>query len=308
MTADRGDQDSTLDLPESDSGTGWADEPIPDGRVGRDALLPRQDRSGDRLVGRSTVTRPRPPVDRDDDYYRDYERRRPSRMRRLFRPGRGMAFWVAVVAGTVAILLVVFNLLGFSLPNLFKKQTTDRSGPVLLIRIEDLARLETARGDFSVIIDIEQTRQLIPDWIYGNRTLFEAYGSVNAYVDLTNVTASGAPASAAARPGIVVDSTDPKKVTVTLPAPQLDTPNIDTNASQLIDAQTGLFNRFEKFVDPGSDNGLEMIQIAQQKIAQAAVTSGLLAEAQTHAKTVITDLLQSLGFTTIIINFLPGPS
>ncbi len=306
MTVARGDQDSTLDLPESDSGTGWADEPIPDGRVGRDPLLPRQDRSGDRLVGRSTATRPRPPVDRDGDYD-DYARRRPSRMRRLFRPGRGVAFWVALIAGTVAVLLVVFNLLGFSLPNLFKKQITDRSGPVLLLRIEDMARLETARGDFSVIIDIQQDRQFIPDWIYGSRTLFVAYGSVNAYVDLTNVTASPGP-SASAQPGIVIDSKDPKKVTVTLPAPQLDVPNIDTNASELYNSDSGLFNHIEAALDNGSDSSLEMIQLAQQKIAQAALTSGLLDEAQTHAKTVITDLLQALGFTTITINFLPGPS
>lgn len=306
MTVDRGDHDSTLDLPESDSGTGWADEPIPDGRVGREALVPRQDRSGDRLVGRSTVTRPRPPVDRDGDY-RDYDQRRPSRMRRLFRPGRGIAFWVALVAGTVAILLVVFNLLGFSLPNLFKKQTTDRSGPVLLLRIEDLARLETARGDFSVIVDIQQDRQFIPDWIYGSRTLFVAYGSVNAYVDLSNVTASPAP-SASAQPGIVIDAKDPKMVTVTLPAPQLDVPNIDTNASELYNTDSGLFNHIEAALSDGSDSSLEMIQLAQQKIAQAALTSGLLTEAQTHAKTVLTDLLQSLGFTTITINFLPGPS
>ncbi len=305
MTVDHGDHDSTLDLPESDSGTGWADEPVPDGRVGRDALLPRQDRSGDRLVGRSTVTRPRPPVDRDRDYDDDYARRRPSRMRRLFRPGRGVAFWVALVAGTVAILLIVFNLLGLSLPNLFKKQTIDRSGPVLLLRIEDMARLETARGDFSVVIDIQQDRQFIPDFIYSDRTLFVAYGSVNAYVDLSNVTASPAPTSST-QPGIVVDPKDPKKVSITLPAPQLDVPNIDTNASELYDTQTGLFNKFETLFYGNSDSSLEMIQLAQQKIAQAALTSGLLDEAETHAKTVLTDLLQSLGFTTITITFLPS--
>jgi hypothetical protein len=304
MTVERGGTEPTAQLPEVDSGTGWPDgESTPDGGNTRDTLpmhryrtdKSRTDRT--RTVERALVDRAaaRRTTDRDD--YDDD--RPPARRRRRWIPFAGTGrrvFWLAIVVGVIVILLLAGSLFGFfGLSNPFKSRTIDRSQPVLLVSIQDLSRFEAASGNFQVVIDVQEDRRFIPDILFSKRSLFVAAGSVNAYVDFTDI-GNGA---------IKVDPTNPKAVTVTLPAPQLEPASLDVNRSYLYAVQEGLINKVGDTFGGNPNDQQELYQLAQQKINAAALDSELRQRAADNTKAMLTSMLKSLGYTTIIVNFPP---
>jgi uncharacterized protein DUF4230 len=223
----------------------------------------------------------------------------PRRKRRGFvarRVGRwtGRAFWLASIAGAIVILLLLVTVLGKwpSISNPFKTQTIDRSQPVLLVSIQDLAKFEAASGNFQVVVDIEQNQRFIPDIIFSQRSLFVAAGTVDAYVDFSNLG-----------PNAVIASTDRKTVTLNLPAPQLDPANLDLSRSYVYASSSGIIQKFAGIFGGNTNQQQQLYLYAQQKIAAAAVDSQLGARAATNTKAMLTELLKSLGFTAITINF-----
>jgi hypothetical protein len=223
----------------------------------------------------------------------------PSRPRRGFFARRahrwtGRAFMLATIAGVVVVLLLLTTLLGKwpHLSNPFKSQTIDRSQPVLLVSIQDLARFEAASGNFQVVVDIQHDQRFIPDIILSQRSLFVAAGTVGAYVDFSNVG-----------PNDVITSTDRKTVTINLPAPQLDKPTLDLGRSYVYASSSGLINKLGDLFGSDPNKQQELYLYAQQKIAAAAVDSQLSDRAATNTKAMLMELLHSLGFTSITINF-----
>jgi len=246
--------------------------------------------------GRAGVAERTRRIDHDDDD-RDG---RPRRRRWVPFGGLGRrVFWLAMVAGAIVILLLVTTIGGFwpSLGNLFKTQTKDRSGPVLLVSIQDLARFEAASGNFQVIIDLQQDKSFIPDFLFNKRELFVAAGTVDAYVDFSQI-ASG---------DIVVSTTDPKNITVNLPAAQLEPPTLDLDKTYLYATQEGLINKIGDIFSNNAADQQQLYQLAQQKIAAAALDSQLTQRAQQNTKGMLEDLLKSLGYTTITVNFPSSP-
>jgi uncharacterized protein DUF4230 len=226
----------------------------------------------------------------------------PRRKRRGFVGRRvsrwtGRAFWLAVIAGAVVILLLLTTVLGKwpSISNPFRSQTIDRSQPVLLVSIQDLARFEAASGNFQVVVDIQQDQRFIPDIIFSQRSLFVAAGTVAAYVDFSNVG-----------PSDVVTSTDRKTVTINLPAPQLDKPVLDLSRSYVYASSSGLINKFGDIFGGDQNKQQELYLYAEQKIAAASVDSQLGQRAATNTKAMLTELFKSLGFTSITVNFAAG--
>src|ERR1051326_5385122 len=196
--------------------------------------------------------------------------RRGFRPMRVFRWGR-RAFWLAMVAAAVIIVVLVAGLVG-ALPHLsnpFAKQKIDKSQPVLLLSIQDLARFEAASGNYQVIIDVQEDRRFIPDIIFSSRSLFVAAGTVDAYVDFSQVPQSR-----------VVTSPDRKTVTISLPAPQLEPANVDPNRSYVYESSEGLINHIGDLFGGDKNKEGELFQLAQQKIGAAALDSGLLQRAE----------------------------
>jgi hypothetical protein len=262
----------TQEQPEVSSGTGW-----PDGST---------ERGPEMSSPVAVATRPDP----DDEA-------RPKRKgfigRRVSR-WTGRAFWLSVIAGAVVILLLLTTVLGKwpHLSNPFKSQTIDRSQPVLLVSIQDLARFEAASGNFQVVVDIEQDQRFIPDIIFSQRSLFVAAGTVDAYVDFSNLG-----------PNAVIASADRTTVTVNLPAPQLDPAALDLSRSYVYASSSGIIQKFTGIFGGNQNQQQQLYLYAQQKIAAAAVDSQLGARAATNTKAMLTELLKSLGFTTITVNF-----
>ncbi|MGH3877362.1 MAG: DUF4230 domain-containing protein [Actinophytocola sp.] len=192
--------------------------------------------------------------------------------------------WLA--RGVVAMIAVVLVLwLASLLPSLnpFATRTTDRSQPVLLQSVRNLAQFHAAVGDFQVVVDIEHDVPTLPDFIAGERTLFVAAGTVNAYVDLATLPTEA----------LRVDRTA-RSVEVRLPAAALAEPSLDNDRTYLVTQQRGLWNRTKAVFETPAQQ--EYYQVAADKISDAAREAGLTERATANTRDTLTGLFASLGF------------
>ena len=208
-------------------------------------------------------------------------------------PLRGLLWMMGVAAVVVAVVLGLQSVnLWPSFSNPFQDKTTDRSQPVLLKSIQDLARFTSASGNFEVVIDVQKDRRFIPDIIFNERTLFVAAGTVDAYVDFSTI-GEGA---------LTVDQTA-KTVQVRLPAPQLEKPSIDNDRSYVFAQQRGIVNRVGDLFGGDPNKQQQLYQLAEAKITEAAKSSELTGRAQENTEKMLKGMLTSLGYTTVTITF-----
>jgi hypothetical protein len=214
---------------------------------------------------------------------------------------RRFAIRLGLLAG--AIGLVVAVLLGAGVigswngfwpefQNPFREETTDRSQPVLLRSIQDMSRFTAATGNFEIVIDVERDRGVIPDLILSERILFVAAGTVDAYVEFGGL----------AENALVVNEAR-TAVQVTLPHPELESPNLDHDRSYVFSVQRGIANRVRDFFDTDPEGQQQILQLAEQRIAEAAEGSGLRERAEGNTRKLLDGMLRSLGFETVTITF-----
>ncbi|MCT2584304.1 DUF4230 domain-containing protein [Actinophytocola gossypii] len=189
---------------------------------------------------------------------------------------------VCAVAAVVALLLWLVS----RLPELnpFAEETVDRSGPAILQSVRDLSRYHAAAGDFQVVVDLEQDVPWLPDIIAGERTLFVAAGSVDAYVDLGGL----------ADDALTVDE-ERRTVRVELPPAELAKPNLDQERSYVYDQDRGAYNRIESLFSTPDQR--ELYVLAEDKIADAAERTRLTERAERNTRTMLTGMFSSLGYT-----------
>ncbi|GGO04615.1 hypothetical protein GCM10011576_06360 [Micromonospora parathelypteridis] len=211
--------------------------------------------------------------------------------------GGGAARGLLLLLGAAALAVVV--LLGIQatgfLPefrNPFAKEQTDRSQPPLLKSIQDLSRYVAAEGNFQVVVDTQNDRRNVPDFLLNERTLFVGAGSVEAYVDFTKIGE-----------GAVVQSADGKSVEIKLPAPQLGETNLDMEKSYVFAEQRGLLNRLGDLVGNDPNRQQQIYVLAEDRITSAARDSGLAARAQDNTRKMLEGLLRSLGYQQITVTF-----
>jgi hypothetical protein len=216
------------------------------------------------------------------------------------RPSRSgplrMAF-AAVAVGLVGLLLLIAAGRIFDISP-FGSRERDRSGPVVLTAIRDLADYHGASGSYQVLIDLQQDNKILPDILKGKRTLFLALGSVDAIIDFGQLGSNSVKVSA-----------DRRTVTLTLPHAQLGRPVIDTKESRVLDRNLGVLDRvgnlFGNNVDPQEQ---QVYLLAEQKLADAAGQSKLTDRAETNTRAALDRLLRALGFTTVVVNFSDQPA
>ncbi|MEZ0107194.1 hypothetical protein ABH920_001185 [Catenulispora sp. EB89] len=196
------------------------------------------------------------------------------------------------VGGVVVVVLLAFlgsltNLIHFSNP--FGETTTTRSGPVLLKSITELKRFEAASGEFQVVTEVQKASWL-PSFLAGSDTFFLGDGTVNAFVDFSNLDANH-----------VKVSTDRLSASITLPKPVLDPTALDVHKSYIIGQQQGVFDRLFNS-DPNQVQSL--LVEATKQIDGAAQKSSLVSVAEKDTTQMLQSLLHSLGFTgTIAVNY-----
>jgi hypothetical protein len=192
-----------------------------------------------------------------------------------------------------ALVAAVFILLGaavyvFGQFRPFGDESIDRSQPAMLKAVRDLSQYHAAAGEFQVVLDIEHDVKWVPAALAGQRTLFVAAGSVNAYVDLGSLSDDG-----------LVVSPDRKTVELRLPKAQLDKPNIHHDRSYVYSQQRGLIDDFRALVETPDQQRFYVA--AESKLAEAAKESEILQRAEDNTRVMLTGMLQSLGFQVKVV-------
>ena len=206
---------------------------------------------------------------------------------------RGL-FWLVATIGLVVALVLGAKAVGFwpDLKNPFGSKTTDRSGPALLKSVQDLSQYVAAEGNFEVIVDVQQNRKYIPDFLVNERVLFIAAGSVEVYVDFSQIGQ-----------GAVKESDDRRTVEITLPAPQLRPPRIDNDRSYVYQEQRGALNRIKDVFSNDPNRMQEVYKLAEEKISAAAKDAGLGKRAEDNTRKMLEQFLRALGYTSVTVNF-----
>ncbi len=201
-------------------------------------------------------------------------------------------FWVVATIGLVMAMIVGAQSVGWlpEFKNPFAQQREDRSQPPLLNSIQDLSRYVAAEGNFQVIIDVQENRKYIPDFLVNDRVLFVAAGTVEAYVDFSNIGE-----------GAIKASEDRRTVEVTLPEPQLGKPNLDPENSKVFSQSRGLLNRIKDAFSNDPNRMAEVYQLAEERITEAAKASTMAERAKENTKKMLEGLLRSLGYQVITI-------
>ena len=191
---------------------------------------------------------------------------------------------VAVVLAVVALLL--FG--RFDLPNPFRTETVDRSQPVLLQSVQEISQFHAAVGTFEVILDQEEEVRWVPGFIAGERSLFVAAGTVNAYVDLSGLA-----------DGDLTLSEDGTTARIRLPEAQLDPPNLDHDRTYLYSQDRGVINRLGDAIS--TQDQQELYQLAEQKMTAAAQESGLTQRAEENTRTMLTGMFSALDIQLTVV-------
>ncbi len=215
------------------------------------------------------------------------------------RPGLGGFARVVIFTGVVFALIVAMclglravNVLP-SFDNPFSDKTTDRSQPVLLQSMRDLSRYVAADGTFQVIVDLQESKENIPDFLVNKRTLFVGSGTVEQYVDFGTLTEGALKVDNAA-----------KSVEIVLPAPQQGQAALDMERSYVVAEQRGLLNRIGDAFRSDPNQQQRVYQLAQQRITEAAKGSGLDQRARDNTVKMLSGLLASLGYTAVKVTFV----
>lgn len=204
-----------------------------------------------------------------------------------------IAFWMAslliAVVGTLVVGPGVTGLLGVTDP--FQSKTIDRSQPALLVSVQELSEYHAAVGHFQVIVDDEQDVSWVPGFIAGERSLFVANGTVNAFVDLSGLTE-----------GDLTLSEDGTSVKVRLPEAELDKPNLDLDQERtyLFSQKRGVIDRVGDAIS--SQNQSDLYQLAEQKLESAAEESELAQQAEENTKAMLIGMFSSLDLEVTFLD------
>src|SRR5215207_2943060 len=208
---------------------------------------------------------------------------------------------VAAILLALVLFVAVSSLSGLrlwpSFPNPFATRRVDRSQPVLLKAIEDLAVYKAATGNFQVVVDLEESTRGVPLALKGQRTLFVAGGSVDAEVDFSGIGK-----------GAIEVSPDGQRVEVTLPHARLTPARVDPAQSRVFSRERGLLDRLGSVLSDNPTSERELYLLAEKKMQAAAAESGLVAQAEQNTRVMLQSMLRSLGYREVTVTFRDPPS
>jgi hypothetical protein len=180
--------------------------------------------------------------------------------------------------------------------NPLEQEVVDRSTPPLMLALEDLDEYHAATGTFQVVIDQERDTPYLPSVISGERTSFLATGTVDAYVDFSDVGTQA-----------VEVSPDRRSVTIALPGPRLGEASVDPDNSRVLDRDRGVLDRIGGMFEENPSSEGEFYALAEQRLEAAAADSDLLARGEENTRDMLTALAGSLGFEQVTVTFAAAP-
>lgn len=213
----------------------------------------------------------------------------PSR-RRL---GLATAVLIGIVVSTLLVVaLVVWGIrsIASSVPSVsdisaaLEPEPYEEIGPVVVRSIRDLANLTTVElVEYTIVT--KGTDGGFLAWARGDSLELFAVARIGAGVDLGEVTVRSFDVSA---DGVVE---------LVVPGAEIQYVDVDNEATQILDRETGLFTRG----DPRLETDAR--RVADDTLRQAALDSGIIEMAEENAAEVISNFLLSLGYRDVIIEF-----
>lgn len=170
---------------------------------------------------------------------------------------------------------------GTQVSNLLNPTPTIIPDPVTIVHeVRSLARLETIRYSVEKII-VAESGQGIFDFLFGDRILFVAHGSVIAGVDLEKLEADDL-------------WTENGVLYVRLPEAEVFIASLNNEQSYIYDREIGALTRGNQQLET------EARQAAEAEILNAALEDDILAQALVNAENFLYRLLLDLGFPDVI--------
>ncbi|MGY1813959.1 DUF4230 domain-containing protein [Blastococcus sp. SYSU D00820] len=220
----------------------------------------------------------------------------PARRPRRRVPGKLIAAGAAVAVAVPVVGAVAGWISDWSTP--FEETTIDRSTTPLLVALEDLEEYHAATGTFQVVIDQERDVAWVPSFVSGERVQFLAVGTVDAYVDFSDLDEDRVALS---------ETEEGTSATITLPAPQLGDAHVDPDESRLLDSDRGLVQRVGDLFADSADDQSGLYADAEDELAGAAAHSDLLDRAEDNTRDMLTALAGSLGVDSVTVEFEEAP-
>ncbi len=184
-----------------------------------------------------------------------------------------------ILIATIIICIVAIFLV-IAITRWTTKQYNDAA---IIQQIKALNRWETSTYTVEQIIDNGNSGNLFQQFLFGNRILLIAHGTVIGGFDLSNLQKSNI-------------NINGSSITINLPAAQI-------LSSSLNESQTRVYDRQKGILVPTNNNLESDARVsAMSKIRQAACSGGILTHASENAKKSLSSMLESLGFTHITIN------
>ena len=194
------------------------------------------------------------------------------------RPIGGFSLITMFLAGfaIAGVLAFVVGWLVWSRPG----SRLDLSQPAVVMKIQQLQRLQTVVYTLEKIVSGSQDTPYLPRLLAGDRILLIVHGEVTAGIDLAALDASSLQVSG-------------ENIAMQLPEPDVFTTRIDNEKTRVYSRETGLLVR--------PDPDLESVarREAERQIRQAAIDGGILRAAETNARATLMTLLQGLGFKSV---------
>lgn len=188
----------------------------------------------------------------------------------------------------VVVGVVMVGLAGLGVAGVFgftPFRQSDEGQPAVLVSIQEIHEYHAAVGNFEVVLDTsDQDLEWAPAFISGRRSIFQAVGTVDAYVDFSGLA-----------DGDLELSEDGKSVTIRLPEAQLAKPNLDQGRTHLVWQDRGILDQIADF--SSAPDQAELYSRAEEKLAAAAEGTELKKTARENTKAMLTSLCGSLGIT-----------
>jgi hypothetical protein len=168
---------------------------------------------------------------------------------------------------------------------LFNPTPTIRPDPVSIVHeVRALARLETIQYAVEKVITAETGQEFL-GFLFGDRLLLVAHGTVIAGVDLDKIGVDD----------LAVD--EQGRVVITLPPAEIFATVLDNEKSYVYDRERGLLTRGDVQLESAARLA------AEREIERTALEDGILEQAQVNAEAYLYRLLRSLGFSDVMIEW-----
>lgn len=204
---------------------------------------------------------------------------------------------IAIVSGVVAMFVVIGIWVVSSLQDLvdavptpgdlaavFEPEPFEEIGPVVISSIRDMSNLTTIETVQYTIVEKGTDRGWL-EWARGDSLQLFAVAKIGAGIDMSGISVRN------------VSLDDQGVVEITVPAAEIQYVSVDSEATQILDRETGLFTKG----DPRLETDAR--QVAEEVLVQAAIDEGVLTDAEASARQVLTDFLLGLGYRDVVVDF-----